>query len=143
MRFAHYAAVAALAAAPIAWAEEAAAPEEPSVDGVLSELAAIGPDALAERVAEMHAQVEQLNQRAVELRGQADSLEAEAVAMQQRVATIEGFVGKVAEAMNPPKEEPAPEEAPAEEPPAEEAPVEEAAPEDASNEEESNEEPTE
>lgn len=104
-------ALAALSLAPQTFAEG----EAPSVDKVITDLAAIGPDALLARVVELKTQVATLTTQANEMRTKAGELDAQAAALTAQIAAVEKFTTELAKAMNP--------SPPAEATPAEAAPA--------------------
>ena len=103
----------------------------PTVDKVMADLAAVGPDALLARVKELQGQVDNLNAQAAAKRKEADQLVAQGEALKKQIAAVEKFTAELAKAMAPPPPpEPTPaapaaapaEPAPATPPPAEPAP---------------------
>ena len=89
----------ALIATPAVLAED---PPKPSVDQIVKDIAAIGPDALLARVKQLKDEVAKLNGQAGELRKQADGLDGQANALRTQIAAVEKFTNELVAAMAPP-----------------------------------------
>lgn len=89
----------ALMASPVVQAEE---PAKPSVDQIVKDIAAIGPDALLARVKQLKDEAANLNKAAGELRKQADGLDGQANALRAQIAAVEKFTTELVNAMAPP-----------------------------------------
>lgn len=75
--------------------------EGPTVDQVISDLAAIGPEVLLARVKDLKTQAANLTTQAAEMRKKAGELDAQAANLKKQIEAVEKFTTELAKAMNP------------------------------------------